>query len=156
MIEPTGADRTAVPARAAETAAGHFTANYNCAESVLRGLNETLHLDLPAEAHAIATPFGGGFGGAGSCCGALTGSLMAIGLARGRSVPTQPAAPAATAARAVHDRFVERFGTACCRELTGGFQQGQPERRQFCTALVRFAAETAATILVTPDTDPTP
>ena len=39
-----------------------------------------MDLDL---AFKIATPFGGGMGHAGQICGAVSGALMAIGLARG-------------------------------------------------------------------------
>ena len=38
----------------------------------------------------IATPFGGGIGGRGEVCGAVTGAVMAIGLKHGREEPSQP------------------------------------------------------------------
>ena len=135
---------------ASEKSLEYFDSGLNCSESVLRSLNDAHDLGLPSSAFGIATPFGGGFGGARSACGALTGGLMAMGLARGRSDPSQPAGPGATAGRLLHDRFFAQFQTVSCRELTDGFEWDKPERRQACQAYVRFAAETAASILNDP------
>ena len=127
-----------------------FKSGLNCAESVLRSLTEAYDLGLPPSAHGVATPFGGGFGGAKSACGALTGGLMALGLARGRQDPSQSPAPGSTAGRQLHDRFIDRFSCVDCKTLTSGFDWDQPERREACQAYVRFSAEVAASILDAP------
>jgi len=55
----------------------------------------------------------------GNACGAITGSLIAIGLARGRKSNTDPREPAYNSGAELQRRFVARFGAVTCRELTG-------------------------------------
>lgn len=148
IAEPISADSTpAAEVTAGTRCEGHFAAGFNCAESLLRGCNEALGLHLDPTAYAMATPFGGGFGGARSACGAVTGALMALGLARGRVTADQPAGPGAEAGRQLHDRFVARFGSVDCRELTRPYVWDRPERREACRAYVHFAADEVASIL---------
>jgi C_GCAxxG_C_C family probable redox protein len=67
----------------------------------------------------IATPFGGGIGGGGIICGAVVGSVMAIGLKHGREEPSQSRDTAYALAREFCQRFEEETGSLSCRELTG-------------------------------------
>jgi len=60
----------------------YFEQNFNCAQSVLAPFALRFGMDLDI-ALKIATPFGGGMGHAGQVCGAISGGLMAIGLAKG-------------------------------------------------------------------------
>lgn len=53
---------------------------YNCAESIVKAINEDKGLNIPV---SIATPFGAGMA-VGTTCGAITGTLMAIGAVKGR------------------------------------------------------------------------
>lgn len=55
----------------------------------------------------------------GNACGAITGSLIAIGLARGRKSKADPREPAYDPGAELQRRFVARFGAVTCRELTG-------------------------------------
>lgn len=59
---------------------------FNCCESILLGLFDYLGVknDLVPQ---IATGFGGGIGHTGGICGALTGSVMALGKKYGRTDP---------------------------------------------------------------------
>lgn len=67
----------------AELAKQQYESGYNCAQSVFSVFAEDYGMS-EAEALKIASPFGGGMKMAGAC-GALTGALMALGLARGYS-----------------------------------------------------------------------
>jgi len=67
----------------------------------------------------IATPFGGGIGGRGEVCGAVVGSVMAIGLKYGREEPSQPNQQAYALAQEFCCRFEEETGHLYCRDLTG-------------------------------------
>lgn len=67
----------------------------------------------------IATPFGGGIGGRGAVCGAVVGSVMAIGLRHGREEPWQPRDKAYALAQEFCQRFEEEMGHLSCRDLTG-------------------------------------
>jgi len=60
----------------------YFEQHYNCAQSTFAPFAEYFGMDTSL-AFKIATPFGGGMGHAGQICGAVSGALMAIGLAEG-------------------------------------------------------------------------
>jgi C_GCAxxG_C_C family probable redox protein len=77
----------------------------------------------------IATAFGAGIGGGGVICGAVVGSVMAIGLKHGRQEPSQPRDKAYALAREFCRRFQEEMGTLSCRELTG-MDLSTPEGQQ--------------------------
>lgn len=68
---------------------------------------------------AIATAFGGGIGGTGSVCGALSGAVMAVGLRLGRREPTERDAKAYALTQLMRRRFEAAMGHVDCRALTG-------------------------------------
>jgi C_GCAxxG_C_C family probable redox protein len=67
----------------------------------------------------MASAFGGGMGGLGSVCGAVSGAMIAIGLMHGRDEPWQPRDKVYDLARKVYRGFHEEMGSTICRELTG-------------------------------------
>jgi len=78
------------------------------------------HLGIESEIiPRIATAFGAGIGGGGVICGAVIGSVMAIGLKHGREEPSQPRDKPYALAREFCQRFEEETGSLSCRELTG-------------------------------------
>ena len=81
---------------------------------------EALGIDTPLIPR-IATPFGGGVGRQGEVCGAVTGALMAVGLARGRNMGEDQAVKGRVYEVAAHlmHRFEARFGALRCRDLIG-------------------------------------
>lgn len=119
----------------------------NCAESVLRALMEQFAGSCPLELLRVASGFGRGMG-AGCACGALTGSVMAVGLLFGRTEPTGRC-PKETGvlSKTVHDAFREHFGATCCRILHRGLPFGTPEQKASCATRTAEAAELAALIL---------
>lgn len=98
-------------------AGNNFRGGFNCAEAILRAFNDGLQLNVPNEALKMASGFGGGIGHAGCVCGALSASIMVLGLLRGRSEAVQDRAPMYAAAAEFHRRFEEKFGATCCRAL---------------------------------------
>jgi C_GCAxxG_C_C family probable redox protein len=98
-------------------AGNNFRKGYNCAEAILRAFRDGLQLPLDDETLKIASGFGGGFGHAGCACGALSASIMVLGLMQGRSDSSQSRAPVYAAAQEFHRRFEEKFGATCCRML---------------------------------------
>jgi len=66
----------------------------------------------------IAAGFGGGIGRCGSVCGALTGSIMAVGI---KYAPNETGAEKRAAAyanaRALYRQFEKQHGTVFCRNL---------------------------------------
>lgn len=94
-----------------------FKSGLNCSESIVHTFNEMLNNPLSPDSLKMATGFGGGLGHAGCICGALTGSVMILGLIKGRSDPGQGRDPAYNLAHEFHDRFSVAYGGTCCRTL---------------------------------------
>ena len=112
----------------------NFDQGFNCAQAVLSAFAPRHGLSRE-HALKIACPFGSGMM-RGSTCGAVTGSLMVIGLAHGRCNSGDMAARSKTyaLAQAFQDRFDAQHGTCACEELLG-LDPTTPEGRQ--TALDR-------------------
>lgn len=103
----------------AEKAVQRFQGGFNCAQSVLLTLYE--HLESTGENELvpkIAAGFGGGIGRCGSVCGALTGSIMAVGI---KYAPNEAGAEKRAQtylnARALYRKFEAQHGTVFCRDL---------------------------------------
>ena len=103
----------------ADEARAFFEGPHNCAQAVLGPFAERFGLPLET-AFKIATPFGGGMGHTGSICGAVSGALMAIGLAQGTATgdKTQKYACYALAAT-FQARFRTQHGDLTCPALLG-------------------------------------
>ena len=91
-------------------AGNKFKDGLNCSESILHVFNEMLNNPLSPESLKMATGFGGGLGHAGCMCGALTGSVMILGLFKGRINPTHAKKPMYDLSHDFHDRFLSAFG----------------------------------------------
>jgi C_GCAxxG_C_C family probable redox protein len=122
----------------------------NCAEAVLLVVNRAFGGELSVEAClGLGSGFGGGIGNSGCTCGSLSGAVMALGLFLG---PAQAEGLGKKEFRrlvgALHDRFRERSGSVCCRELIADLRQRPKGRRLFCQDLTGWvAAETVRLIL---------
>ncbi len=101
----------------AERAVSLFDSGFNCAESLLLSTAEHLQKCTPS-VPSVATGFGAGMGRRGSVCGALTGAVMALGLAYGRSRPSDDKDRVYGLVQELNDTFATEFGTIMCRELT--------------------------------------
>lgn len=85
---------------------------YNCAESIIKAFNEDANVDIPV---FIASPFGRGMY-VGSTCGAITGTLMAIGALKGRSTSEEKNNSRAFSKELIN-KVKEKYGTLECIEL---------------------------------------
>ena len=104
----------------------YFEDHCNCAQSVFAPFANRYGLALDI-ALKIATPFGGGMGHAGQVCGAVSGGLMAIGLARGISTYDREKKYACyDLAQEFQIRFRELYGEITCPGLLG-YDIGDPE-----------------------------
>ncbi len=96
-----------------------FEKKYNCAQSVFAPFAEKFGLPMDM-AFKIATPFGGGMGHAGQTCGAVSGALMVIGLAKGITEYDKNQKDACYAlANAFQSRFRAMHGDVTCPGLLG-------------------------------------
>ena len=112
-----------------------------CSEAVLYTINGLLGNPLPPGSVRLASGFGGGIGGSGNICGAVTGGVMALGLAFGRTAPGAGCPKLLPATRELLEWFDQRFGNSSCAVLTkkrGTFGGKDSER---CGAMT---GETAA------------
>lgn len=87
-------------------------AGYNCAESIIKAINEEKNLSIPV---SIASPFGTGMT-VGTTCGAITGALMVLGALNGRETKEEKN-NSRQIARVVMNRVREDYGTFECKEL---------------------------------------
>ena len=113
MERPTEADPVAV-------AAALFEQGFTCGQAVLAAFAGRHGLDRDA-ALRVACAHGGGIARTGSTCGAVSGALMAIGLAHGRTRVEDEAARERTyeLARTFLERFRAEHGSDVCRDLLG-------------------------------------
>ena len=121
-----------------------FDKGYNCAQSVAGAFAEKAGIPLETMVK-LASSFGGGMAGTRGICGAVSGMLMAIGVANGYSDPSAKEEKQAHYAicRKAMDEFAEVNGSCICSELLA-VQKNGGEKKRPCGELCRIAAEIAA------------
>ncbi len=141
--------------RSADEAENTFQLGYNCAQAVLTPFAQRFSLDREV-ALRLSAAFGGGIARRGQVCGAVSGGLMALGLARARTDPEGKEENYALAQEFML-RFEEAQGSLLCRELIKvdlstpeGRQQAHDSgiTRTVCPAVVRSAAEIIESLLI--------
>ncbi len=147
-------ERAAIP-EVRKSAEESFAAGFYCAESVVLAIAKSEGVDselLPR----VATGFGGGMARTCGDCGALTGAILAVGLALGRSAATESVEPTFTATRRLIQDFEREFGARDCQALLGGCDLATPEGqakfkeqklRRRCLRFTGGAAEIAARVI---------
>lgn len=131
-----------------------FAAGLYCAESVVLALAKAQGIEsdlLPK----VATGFCGGMARTCGTCGALTGAIMGVSLALGRSEASQPVQPSYKATQRLIREFEQAFGARDCHVLLGcdlATPQGQATFRENrlseqCAQYTGKAAEIAARIV---------
>jgi C_GCAxxG_C_C family probable redox protein len=140
-----------------EAAEACFREGFNCSQAVLSAWGGRFGLDRETSLR-LASAFGGGMAGLGEVCGAVTGSLMVIGLTHGQTEAKDKETKARNYAlvRDFTNRFRERHGSLRCRELIGcdlTTAEGMEAARakglftEQCPRFVRSAAEILEDIL---------
>ncbi len=144
-----------------EVAVEKFLSGYNCAQSILYAFGPDLALDGET-ALRIATGFGGGMGGSGEVCGAVTGGILALGLKYGRGGQQEKsvAQHAYQKTGELMAAFERVHGSCVCRTLLCGCDLRTPEGMQrfreeglyqkVCVGCVRTVGEILAGMLEDP------
>lgn len=137
-----------------QTAEAAFASGLYCAESVVLALAQSqgIESDLLPKA---ATAFCSGMARSCGTCGALTGAMLGLGLALGRSRSEDSVQPAYAATQRLIAAFESEFGARDCHELLGcdlGTAEGQATFRaqglgQRCARYTGRAAEIAAGLI---------
>ena len=141
---------------AADLALERFTSGLSCSQAVFSALSEDLGVPRDT-ALRLASAFGGGMARRGEVCGAVTGALMALGLARGHVTADEEGKEQTyRLANEFADRFAQRHGSLRCQALIGcllstheGLQEARDRGvfKDICPGLVRDAAEIAEAII---------
>lgn len=131
------------PAAYAERAKANHDKGYNCAQSVLLAFAEEAGMTEAQAAH-LMQGFGGGMGGLGEVCGALSGAAAVLSLCSPAVTPGDAEAKEAfyDRVRALGEAFRAEAGGSRCSEL----KDADPERKKirccgYITAAARLTAE---------------
>jgi C_GCAxxG_C_C family probable redox protein len=137
-----------------EKAAAIFSQKFNCCQAVFSAFAPQFGLDEET-ALKLASPFGGGVARQGEVCGAVTGALLAIGLARSAGNPASNPETYRLSQEFLR-KFEETHGTILCRNLID-FDISNPAGYQtaadagvfvtICPGLVRDAVEIVQAVL---------
>jgi len=100
-----------------EVAATCRAEQYNCAESVLRGVCHAQGINLSDHGRKMATPLDGDVGKSEDIFCALVGGVLAIGIVKGRMTPEEDRLTAYEITGRLHRIFGEQLGSASCRIL---------------------------------------
>ncbi|EPR42832.1 C_GCAxxG_C_C family protein [Desulfovibrio sp. X2] len=147
----------------ADRATGYWRSGWLCAESVSKALAEALGPDEDPEGLVdgphlprAASGFCSGLARTGGMCGALSGAVLVIGLARGRSSLRDSLDIPYALVQELREAFLAEFGSDNCAELTGcrlDTAEGQKTYKErglrdaLCPRLIAFAAERGLTLL---------
>lgn len=99
-----------------ELAGELFDKGLNCSQAILTVFGYDFGID-PEKAKQLGRAFGGGMGRMALTCGALTGAVMVLGLAKDHPVETDARALSYEKVRELFQRFEARHGTTVCKEL---------------------------------------
>jgi C_GCAxxG_C_C family probable redox protein len=141
---------------AAENAVTIFGQSFNCSQSVFSAFSAQFGL-AELTALKLASPFGGGVARRGEICGAVTGALLVLGLARGADKPAGKDEIYRLSQEFMR-LFQEKHSSLLCRDLIDcdistpeGWQKakGIGKFTTTCPVLVRDAAEIVQTLLET-------
>lgn len=121
-----------------------FSSGYNCAQAVACAFSENFGIAFDTLA-ALACPFGGGVAGTRGTCGAVSGMLIVIGLAKGNVIPgaSDKKRECYDFAKAGMAEFEKEVGSTVCSELRLMQKSGE-KKKCSCRELCELAADIAA------------
>jgi C_GCAxxG_C_C family probable redox protein len=141
-----------------DVAVEKFMSGYNCAQCILYAFGSGLGLHGET-ALKMATGLGGGMGGRGEICGAVTGGILVLGLKYGRGEEEEKSVAHQTYQKTneLMDAFERVHGSCQCRTLVDGCDLRTPEGMQrfrqdglhqkVCVGCVRTVGEILAGML---------
>ncbi|WP_142414639.1 C-GCAxxG-C-C family protein [Hathewaya massiliensis] len=128
-----------------ETAEGYFQrGEFFCSEAVVKTINDLLDKPYDESVTKLASGFPVGIGKSGCLCGAVSGGVMALGMAYGRKHGESMDPKMFPVSADLHDHIKTMYKSTCCRVMTRDFKEfGSPERKAHC---VKITGEVAAYI----------
>jgi C_GCAxxG_C_C family probable redox protein len=111
-----------------EKATLYFANTFNCSQAVFASFGQEYGLS-ESQCLKIGCAFGGGMARQQSTCGAVSGALMALGLAFGRGIDDQYSKTgiAYEKTEELFEEFKKRNGSITCKELLQGLNMNDPE-----------------------------
>ena len=123
-------------------AEGYFQrGEFFCSEAVIHTINELLGWPFDRSITRLASGFPIGIGKSGCVCGAISGGVMALGMAYGRDHGTAMNSKMLPIAADLHDHIKNLYRSTCCRVITKDLVFDSPERKAHC---VKITGEVAA------------
>ena len=143
-----------------KSAEAHFASGLYCAESVVLALAKAQNVESDLFPK-VATAFCSGMARTCGTCGALTGAIMGVSLALGRTDADDTVQPSYAATQRLIKEFEQAFGARDCHVLLGcdlNTPEGQTKFReerlgQRCAKYTSKAAEIAARIVSATNAD---
>ncbi|WP_428567306.1 MAG: C-GCAxxG-C-C family protein [Solidesulfovibrio sp. DCME] len=115
-----------------------------CAEAILVAVNDALGGPLTEEqALGLAAGLTAGLGDRGCLCGAVAGACLAVGAVCAKGDHHGTRAEVRREAAAIHEAFVRRHKSACCRVLTKPVKDDGKAHAAQCAQLTGYGAELA-------------
>lgn len=119
--------------------------DFFCSESVLTTINNALEQPFDPAIVKMASGFPIGIGKSKCLCGAVSGGVMALGLAYGREEAGEEMPESFPNNAELHDYIIEEYGSTCCRVLTRNFDDFKSqERAEHC---IQITGEVAAWVM---------
>lgn len=119
--------------------------DFFCSEAVLTTINNALDQPFDSSIVKLASGFPVGIGKSKCLCGAVSGGVMALGLAYGREEAGGEMPDSFPNNAALHDYIKEEYGSTCCRVLTREFEEFDcPERAEHC---IQITGEVAGWVM---------
>lgn len=106
-----------LPVEVRNKAGNYFKEGYNCAEAIFLTYQPLLAPKIDPSIVSLFTGYGSGVGESGCMCGALTGSIAALNMIKGRTSNQFSRDEAYELAKEFTDRFTMKYGATCCRVL---------------------------------------
>lgn len=115
----------------------YYEEGYNCCQAVVLAYEKELGMDKDALLR-LSSSFGGGMGGLGEVCGAVSGMFLVLGALKGYDSSANPGDKQLHYARirAAGSRFTDTYGSLLCRDL-----KSSENGRASCGELVEHAAD---------------
>lgn len=109
--------------------------DYSCSESMLRGIDEYYHLNMPESIFRSSSAFSGGMYG-GHVCGCMSACAMALGylFSNGHAHQSEKMQDMI---RKMNETFIERLGSYDCLVIKPKYHD--PEKR--CAFIVKTASD---------------
>jgi len=128
--------------KARKTAEGYFSRDeFFCSESVVHTINQLMGSPLPHQITKLASGFPIGLGKSGCLCGAVSGGVIALGIAYGRNHGEPMNENMFPLSTQLHDYIKKQYGSTCCRVLIKDYDFESQERKKHC---IRITGEVAA------------